>query len=57
MLSMLLNLVLFYSFAEMITFRFLDQPLVAMEITVADQVICVLISDDALHIFIVDIVN
>lgn len=57
MLSMLLNLVLFFSFPEMMTFRFPDQPLVAMEIIAADQVICVLISDDAQHIFIVNIVN
>lgn len=57
MLSMLLNLVLFFSFPEMMTFRFPDQPLVAMEIITADQVICVLISDDAQHIFIVNIVN
>lgn len=57
MLSMLLNLVLFYSFPEMMTFRFPDQPFPAMEIIAADQVICVLISDDAQHIFIVNIVN
>lgn len=37
-------LVLFYSFPERITFIFPDQPLVAMEITPADQVICMLIS-------------
>lgn len=49
MLSMLLNLVLFYSFPEMMTFRFPDQRLVAMEIIAADQVICVLISDDCQH--------
>lgn len=52
MLSMLLNLVLFYSFPEMMTFRFPDQPFPATEIMAADQVICVLISDDAQHIFI-----